>query len=46
MFGPDGLPIAAVNLSVFRPEWVQMRDGAMTGYGWVEFEVYEVEGLR
>lgn len=39
VFGADGLPIAAVNLPVFRPEWVQMRDGAMTGYGWVEFEV-------
>lgn len=39
VLGADGLPVATVNLPVFRSEWVQMREGAMTGYGWVEFEV-------
>lgn len=39
VFGADGRPTATVNLPVFHPEWVQIRDGAMTGYGWVEFEV-------
>lgn len=38
VFGTDGLPIATVKLPVFRPEWVQIRAGAMTGYSWVEFE--------
>jgi len=38
VFGSDGRPIGSVNLPVFRPEWVQLRAGAMTGYGWVEFE--------
>lgn len=38
VFGSDGRPTGTLNLPVFRPEWVQIRAGAMTGYGWVEFE--------
>lgn len=38
VFGTDGRPIGTVSLPIFRPEWVQIRAGAMTGYGWVEFE--------
>lgn len=38
VFGSDGRPTGTVTLPVFRPEWVQLRAGAMTGYGWVEFE--------
>ena len=38
VFGSDGRPIGTLHLPVFRPEWVQIRAGAMTGYGWVEFE--------
>ena len=38
VFGSDGRPAGTLSLPVFRPEWVQIRAGAMTGYGWVEFE--------
>lgn len=38
VFGSDGRPTGTLSLPVFRPEWVQIREGAMTGYGWVEFE--------
>ena len=38
VFGSDGRPVGTLHLPVFRPEWVQIRAGAMTGYGWVEFE--------
>ena len=38
VFGSDGRPVGTVNLPVFRPEWAQIRAGAMTGYGWVEYE--------
>lgn len=38
VFGSDGRPAGTLSLPVFRPEWVRIREGAMTGYGWVEFE--------
>ncbi len=38
VFGSEGRPFGTLHLPVFRPEWVQIRAGAMTGYGWVEFE--------
>ncbi len=38
VFGSDGQPTGTLNLPVFRPEWVRISAGAMTGYGWVEFE--------
>ncbi len=38
VFSSEGRPVGTLHLPVFRPEWVQIRAGAMTGYGWVEFE--------
>ena len=38
VLGPDGRPLGAVGLPVFRPELLRLREGSITGYGAVEHE--------
>ena len=37
--GADGTPVATVHLPVFRPDWLQIREGSITGRALVEWEV-------
>ena len=35
----DGTPVGSVHLPVFRPDWLQIREGSITGRALVEWEV-------
>jgi len=39
VLGADGTPVATVHLPVFRPDWLQIREGSITGRALVEWEV-------
>ena len=39
VLGADGMPIGSVRLPVFRPDWLQIREGSITGRALVEWEV-------
>lgn len=39
ILGADGTPVATVHLPVFRPDWLQIREGSITGRALVEWEV-------
>jgi len=35
----DGTPVASIHLPIFRPDWLQIREGSITGRALVEWEV-------
>ena len=39
VLGADGTPLGTIHLPVFRPDWLQIRDGSITGRALVEWEV-------
>ncbi len=39
VLGADGTPVGSVHLPVFRPDWLQIREGSITGRALVEWEV-------
>lgn len=39
VLGEDGTPVATIHLPVFRPDWLQIREGSITGRALVEWEV-------
>ena len=39
VLGADGTPVGSVRLPVFRPDWLQIREGSITGRALVEWEV-------
>ena len=39
VLGADGRPLASIRLPVFRADWLQIRDGSITGQALVEWEV-------
>ena len=39
VLGADGTPVGAIRLPVFRPDWLQIREGSITGRALVEWEV-------
>lgn len=39
VLGADGTPVGAIHLPVFRPDWLQIREGSITGRALVEWEV-------
>lgn len=39
VLGADGTPVATVHLPVFRPDWLHIREGSITGRALVEWEV-------
>ncbi|MDE0075345.1 MAG: 6-bladed beta-propeller [Gammaproteobacteria bacterium] len=39
VLGEDGTPVASIHLPVFRPDWLQIREGSITGRALVEWEV-------
>ncbi len=39
MLRPDGTPVGSIRLPVFRPDWLQIREGSITGRALVEWEV-------
>ena len=39
VLGEDGTPGGSIHLPVFRPDWLQIRDGSITGRALVEWEV-------
>lgn len=39
VLGADGTPVGSLHLPVFRPDWLQIRDGSITGRALVEWEV-------
>ena len=39
VLGEGGTPVASIHLPVFRPDWLQIRDGSITGRALVEWEV-------
>ena len=39
ILGADGTPVGTTHLPVFRPDWLQIREGSITGRALVEWEV-------
>ena len=39
VLGADGMPVGSIHLPVFRPDWLQIREGSITGRALVEWEV-------
>lgn len=39
VLGADGTPVGSARLPVFRPDWLQIREGSITGRALVEWEV-------
>lgn len=39
VFGANGTPVGSIRLPVFRPDWLQIREGSITGRALVEWEV-------
>ncbi len=39
VLGEGGTPVASIHLPVFRPDWLQIREGSITGRALVEWEV-------
>ena len=37
--GADGTPVGSIHFPVFRPDWLQIREGSITGRAMVEWEV-------
>lgn len=39
VLGEGGTPVASIHLPIFRPDWLQIREGSITGRALVEWEV-------